>query len=103
MYLPIITCVSSPRRSWYVTKRMYCATLLEKIILLYTRDEVQSRKSTCNEVHLSRTFENVRKYRCFVICFLALLFSAIVGRYRLHAMVPGSNSANKNSSLINVT
>ena len=67
--------------------------------LLYTCNEVQSQKSTftCNEVHLSCTFENVTKYRYFVIFFLALLFSAIVGRCRLHVMAPGSNSANKNA------
>ena len=35
-----------------------------------------------------------------MICFLALLFLAIVGRCRLHGMAPDRNSANKNSSLI---
>ena len=59
---------------------MYFVTLLEYIVLLYTCNEVQSQKSTftCNEVHLSCTFENVTKYRYFVMCFLALLFLAIV-------------------------
>ena len=83
---------------------MYFVTLLEYIILLYTCNEVQSQKSTftCKEVQLSCTFENVTKYRYFVICFSALLFLSIVARCRLHVMAPGSNSANKNSSLINM-
>ena len=50
------------------------------------------------------TFENVTKYQLqkIVICFLALLFLAIIGRCRLHVMAPGSNSANKNSSFSNM-
>ena len=62
---------------------------------------------TCNEVHLRCTFENVTKYRYFVICFFSVIIFADCllyhGRCHLHFMVPGSNLANKNSCLINMS
>ena len=78
--------VAAHRVTGLIIKRLFISPWTEPVLyssrlfyfILVTKYNLKKSTCSCNEVHLSCTFENVTKYRYFVICFLALLFLAII-------------------------